>query len=261
MPNKFLGQHFLRNVSVIKKIVAAIDPQKNETIIEVGPGHGELTRPLAEACAVQGAKLIAIEKDKSLADELGVKERGPHIEIISSDVLEVLKSPFPNSDLPFKIVGNIPYYLTGHLLRIISELENRPLRCVFTVQKEVAERMCARSGRMNRLAASVQFWADAKIIASVPKKDFLPPPKVDSAVVVLDKNERLASIVNKKYFIAMRTVFSQPRKTILNNLVSREGGGDKEFIKKELEKIHIRPGSRPQDLSIEEIRAVARVFF
>jgi 16S rRNA (adenine1518-N6/adenine1519-N6)-dimethyltransferase len=267
MPNKFLGQHFLQNAHVKEKIIAAIDAQKNETIIEVGPGHGELTRPLAEVCLTKGAHLVAIEKDRKLAHELGTMIHEPRIEIIHGDVLKVLGS-WSSVRSSFKIVGNIPYYLTGHLLRIISELNHRPLQCVFMVQKEVAKRMSAGIGEMNRLAASLQYWADVKILIAVSKEDFSPPPKVDSAVVVLNRKPRPASADAERYFAALRALFAQPRKTILNNLASRElrvvnSGGklNKELIADNLGKLGISPNSRPEGLSIEQIAKITEMFF
>ena len=261
MPNKLLGQHFLRNPDVVKKIIAAIDTQKKETIIEVGPGYGELTWPLAEACVAQGAHLIAIEKDQKLADELRIMNREPGIEIIAGDVLKILTSRLTSFNPAYKIIGNIPYYLTGHLLRIVSELENHPSRCVFMVQKEVAMRMVAEVGGMNRLAASVRFWADVKILTVVSKMDFSPSPKVDSAVIVLDKKQKPALADAEKYFTAVRAIFAQPRKTILNNLASKKEELNKEQIVERLQDANIDPNSRPQGLSVEKIAQIAEIFF
>jgi 16S rRNA (adenine1518-N6/adenine1519-N6)-dimethyltransferase len=215
-----------------------------------------------------GARLVAIEKDTILADDLRAVSREPGVEIISGDVLKILVSRFSSHDSSYKIVGNIPYYLTGHLLRIVSELEHRPTRCVFMVQKEVATRMAASSGEMNRLAASVQFWADVKILITVPKRDFSPQPKIDSAVAVIDKKLKSAAADAEQYFGAVRALFAQPRKTILNNLVSgkRKADSGREELSKDqiirgLKDIQIAPDLRPQDLSIEQIVRIAEIFF
>ena len=137
-------------------------------IIEIGPGHGELTRLLQSADP--SAPIVAIERDHLLAEKLRSEPRG-NLRIEEGDALALLPSltesePFKGAD--YKIVGNIPYYITGHLFRIIGDLEHKPTRCVFMVQKEVALRLCAAPPDMNRLAASVQFWANATIIAQVP---------------------------------------------------------------------------------------------
>ncbi len=258
MPNKFLGQHFLKNEGVVKKIIAAIAPQKGETIIEIGPGHGELTHLLATACKKTGAKLIAIEKDHGLAlmlkgefqDDLSERR----MEIIEGDILDAFAEGTIAPKSPFKIAGNIPYYLTGHLLRTIGELGERPLRTVLMVQKEVAERLMAEPPDMNRFAASVQFWAKADIVTAVPKEDFDPKPKVDSAVLILDRNDDAEHGAKADaYYAVVRTLFAQPRKTVENNLRARFG---KDGAIRILAAAHIDPKLRPQNLSIQNIKQI-----
>jgi 16S rRNA (adenine1518-N6/adenine1519-N6)-dimethyltransferase len=252
MPNKFLGQHFLKDASVVQKIVAAIDPQRGETIVEIGPGHGELTRSLAEVCKKSGAKILAIEKDAALAAALKMQI---DVEIIEGDALEILGERLTP---PFKIVGNIPYYLTGRLLRIVSELPQKPERCVFMVQKEVALRTMGEPPRMNRLAASVQFWAAPKIIVAVPKESFDPQPEVDSAVLLLEglAGDRSAKS-SEHYYSALRALFAQPRKTVQNNLAAQLG---KEGATDALRRAGIDPSLRPQNLSVENIRTIGDNF-
>jgi 16S rRNA (adenine1518-N6/adenine1519-N6)-dimethyltransferase len=257
-----LGQHFLKNPAVIKKIIAGADIKKSETIIEIGPGHGELTIPLAEACAKIGANVVAIEKDGKLAEDLRFKIQDLRIktvEILDRDALSILKSKILNPK-SFKLLGNIPYYITGHLLRTIGELETKPELCIFTIQKEVAERICAEPPKMNRLAASVQFWAEPKIIANVPRANFSPAPKVDSAIIKLEVRARRYEVRDQeKYYATVRMLFAQPRKTILNNLAADQGT-DKENVAEKLAKLGIDPNLRPQNLTIEDICEIARVF-
>ena len=255
--SKFLGQHFLENDEATMKIVREIDAQAGETILEIGPGHGALTIPLSEAAQKAGAKIVAVEKDQKLAEALQlVASRGnmTHLEVIQGDILEFLQNPSLYID---KIAGNIPYYLTGKLLRIIGEMEAKPSRVILMIQKEVAERICAEPPRMNRLAASVQFWSKPKIIARIPRTDFSPPPEVDSAVIMLEsiKDKEKDADGSLLYYAAVRGLFAQPRKMIINNL---EGGGtDRKEALAVLEKLDIDPKSRPQDLSIEQIRKIA----
>jgi 16S rRNA (adenine1518-N6/adenine1519-N6)-dimethyltransferase len=248
----YLGQHFLKNPAAIKKIVAAINVQPGGTIIEIGPGHAELTFPLAEACKKIGAKIIAIEKDNDLAEKLKTGVANLDLEkivtIISEDALTFLKQ---NPEFQI-LAGNIPYYITGHLLRRVSELKNKPERCVLMIQKEVAERICAEPPKMNRLAASVQFWAAPKIIATLGKGDFSPSPEVESAVIKLETQYDQIK-APEKYYSTVRTLFAQPRKTILNNL----RGDNREKTITLLAKLGIDPGARPQNLTIEQIRAIA----
>ncbi len=273
-----LGQHFLKNKPALKLIVKALELKPGETVIEIGPGHGELTEEIRRESG--GGRIIAIEKDERLAKELQKKREGEkNLEIVHGDALKFLKSfpaPFSLLPTPFKLVGNIPYCITGHLLRTISELEQKPERCVFTIQKEVAERIVAKPPRMNRLAASVQFWAEPKILKILPAKDFIPPPKVDSAIVRFNTLYPIPNTPDpKKYYAAVRAIFAQPRKTILNNLSSvilitaknpdcrqeRIPRQVRDDIIKELEKIGVKPNARPQDLNMGDIIALATALF
>src|SRR3989344_2908807 len=245
----YLGQHFLKNKDAITKIVAALDLHEGETIVEIGPGKGVLTSELAK----QPIKIIAIEKDHYLAKNLKIKR----VEVIEGDILEILPTlEIQNSK--FKIVGNIPYYLTGFLFRIISELENKPNLIVFMIQKEVAERIIAQPPKMNLLSASIQIWAEPEILITLPPKDFDPPPKVDSTIIKF-KVESLKFKINlESYYKLIKIVFKQPRKTLLNNL-SEGFNISKEEIKKRIEKANITGEERGQDLSIEKIVSLLEV--
>ena len=271
-----LGQHFLQNAAVLQKIVDALILADGDRIIEIGPGHGELTVPLLQAAHNKRCEIFCIEKDhaliegmKRLASQENSADTGHinRVNIVEGDVLKLLTSL---TSRDYKIVGNIPYYITGKLLRTISELEYKPKRVVLLIQKEVAERICAAPPAMNRLAASVQFWADTTMLATVPRKDFSPPPEVDSAVIVLDKKnsspELLAQSIKDEpsldpaqYYRAVRAIFAQPRKTLLNNLSEISGGiATKNQLSAELESINIDPHVRPQNLSIAQIVSIAK---
>ena len=259
---KFLGQHFLKNRGVIEKIIGAIDPKTEDVIVEIGPGHGELTAALRNAM-----RIIAIEKDHTLIEPLHQRasnEQWKNVEIVEGDALKILPSiinNIGNKASCIKIVGNIPYYITGHLLRVIGELEIKPARCVFMVQKEVAERIAAAPPKMNRLAASVQFWAKPEIVARIPRGDFSPPPEVDSAVIELGANHPGTNekVHAKRYYAAVHALFAQPRKTILNNLAAK--GGQKQDLAKSLATLGLDPESRPQNLTVEDIHAIANLTF
>jgi 16S rRNA (adenine1518-N6/adenine1519-N6)-dimethyltransferase len=261
---KKLGQHFLKNIDILRTIADTLEIQKNEIVVEIGPGHGELTALLSHAAEGSGGGVIAIEKDHSLIAPLSAqaaKERPGLLTIIEGDALKLL-SDIVATLHNYKIVGNIPYYITGKLLRIIGELRERPERTVLLIQKEVAERMCAVPPEMNRLAASVQFWAQPAIVAIVSRKDFSPPPDVDSAAIVLT-NKKIPGgadpvVASAHYYRAVRGIFAQPRKTLLNNLVgATEGTSEKEAIIAHLKGMGINPGARPQDLSIHNIATIA----
>lgn len=262
-----LGQHFLKNKEVLEKEVAALELKNGETVVEIGSGRGALTNELG--ILNYELRIVGIEKDPKLVEDLKSNfSENKSIEITEGDVLKVLpeitKKFKPNS---YKLIGNIPYYLTGFLLRTIGELENKPKLCVFIIQKEVAERIAAKPPKMNKLAASVQFWANPEILRSVPRKDFSPPPDVESSLIKLTIHSFQFSIQEEKYYRAVNVLFQQPRKTILNNLrLSRDtvetqskfNSLDK--LSEGLKKIGIDPKSRPQDLGIQEIIKIAKGF-
>ncbi|MEX2033072.1 MAG: rRNA adenine dimethyltransferase family protein, partial [Candidatus Colwellbacteria bacterium] len=193
--------------------------------------------------------------------------------IIEGDVLKILPRVIPDYLLPstdYKLIGNIPYYITGHLLRKVGELEKKPKLIVFTIQKEVAERIVAEPPKMNLLAASVQFWGKPKIVGYVSKKSFRPQPKVDSAIIKITpyhlprhggvsdmKDGR--KLAAEKYYKFIKILFKQPRKTILNNL--REGFKlSQKEIEKRLQKLEISPSLRPANLSMSDINKLTAIF-
>ena len=215
--------------------------------------------PLMRAAEKKNIAITSIEKDRALIPglmALAGETASGRLSIIAGDALKLLPGIVAT-----KIVGNIPYYITGKLLRIVSELEHKPERTVLLIQKEVALRICTAPPAMNRLAASVQFWAVAEIIAQVPRKDFSPAPDVDSAVMVLSTKHAvnaMPSIDPTLYCRAVRAIFAQPRKTLLNNLSAVVGGvSKKNRAIALLKKIGLAPGARPQDLAIDQIISLA----
>ena len=265
------GQHFLINKKKIKKFVDALDLNSGETIIEIGPGHGEITRELVNwgIGELDNEKLILIEKDKFLAESLREKySQNKKIEVVEGDALRILPgliNKLTNKPINYKLVGNIPFYITGYLFRVLGEIKNKPSLIVFFLQKEVAERICAVPPRMNLLAASVQIWAEPKIIDYLSKKDFWPMPKVDSAIIKLETKDKRQETRNAEgYYKLIRILFKQPRKTILNNLASsinhKVSGIKKEEIIKKLTKLGINSNNRPQDLSVKQIKELSTLF-
>jgi len=259
----YLGQHFLVSRFFLKKIVDTLQLEKGDFVVEIGPGHGELTEVLAFRLQVLGKnwKLITIDKDIKLVKFL--KEKffpDKNIEVVYGDALKILPSITKTQNLTpktYKLIGNLPYYITGYLLRILGESEVKPKLIVFTIQKEVAQRIIAQSPKMNLLAASVQFWAEPKIIDYIPKKYFKPQPKVDSAIIKLVPIPYALS--PKPYYRLIKILFKQPRKTILNNLRETKIANLSECREKLL-KIGINPNDRPQDLSIDQITNLSSLF-
>ncbi len=266
-----LGQHFLKNPLKIKEILTALELKNDDAVIEIGAGHGELTKNLkieisASPASGSNLKIFAIEKDEKMARSLrnSITKNGDSIEIINGDALKII--PRLTVQLSnYKIVGNIPYYITGRLLRTIGELGNKPEIVVLTVQKEVAERIIAKPPRMNLLAASVQFWANPEIVGHIPKREFQPIPKVDSAIVKLtlitltSRSAWKCYKIDSAYYKIIKILFKQPRKTILNNLSASFKA--RKAITEILIKNKVEPNARPQDLDLETIKNLAEMLY
>ncbi len=254
-----LGQHFLKNLKAVEAALAALNLQKGDFVVEIGPGKGVLTQPLADKIKDLSGKLIAIEKDLALVDNLLKSRSGA--EIIEGDALKILENPKFLAKLPknWKIIGNIPYYITGHLLRILGEIDNPPQMAVLMVQKEVAERVTARPPKMNLLAAATQIWADISIIFRLKPGDFDPPPEVESAIIELATKYEYAKEELNNYYKLIHAAFKQPRKTLLNNLAERYGL-EKAAILPILEKVGFGEKTRAQELSVEQLLQLSNNF-
>lgn len=260
-----LGQHFLKNKSAISDSIATLDITRGETIIEIGSGEGALTLPLLDACTVKGAHLISIERDRELAENLGslLASQGKEARIITGDALELLPkliSQLTSQSINYKIVGNIPYYITGQLLRLLSELVVKPLRTVLMIQKEVAERLMSMPPRMNLLAASVQYWAKPRLIRSLKQTDFSPPPKVLSSIVSFTPLALEHTAPARIYFEFLHIAFKQPRKMLVNNLMSSEKFKSKEEVLAFMLAHNLPPTARAQTLSIAQLSTLAEAF-
>ena len=242
----------------------ALDLHEGDTIVEIGSGHGVLTLPLVERCAEKKCRVVAVEKDATLTQEVRskIQELGLQevVEVVHGDVLAVLTSYI----LPltsYKLAGNLPYYISGALLRLISELETKPRVCVFMLQREVGERLAAKPPRMNLLAAATQIWAEPKILQFLKPTDFSPPPKVESAVVTLAT--RILPLATseelKLYYSFIKKLFKQPRKTILNNIAD---GFElpKEKVLKILAERGFTGRERPQQMDIATLLTLSRCF-
>lgn len=245
---KSLGQNFLKNETMLQKIASSLEIKENEVIVEIGPGLGALTKYLVSSPA---KKIIAIEKDRRLIEGLKKKFADERLSVIEGDALEVL----PALDIKeFKLIGNIPYYITGHLMRIVGELKDKPSVSVFVVQKEVAERAVMREPENNILSLSLQFWSDPEFLGMIKREDFVPVPKVDSAILRLTTKESEAN--QESFFRTLHLVFKQPRKTILNNLSAQmEKSKSEEIIKN----ANLMPSLRPENLSLDDIKKISAI--
>jgi 16S rRNA (adenine1518-N6/adenine1519-N6)-dimethyltransferase len=270
-PRKGLGQNFLTDPHHLAKIVNAAELSPHDTVLEIGPGPGTLTRELVE----QAARVIAVEVDSAMVNllehELG---HFSNLVIIEADILEVklnqilptqptapprhddqtLDAPMTDSPPPtFKVVANLPYYITTAVLRHLLEASPRPDRLVITVQQEVAQRIVARPGKMSILAVSVQFYGRPTLVHRIPAGAFYPPPKVDSAVVRIDTfAQPPIPVAHTDYFFqVVKAGFGQKRKQLKNSLAA----GLHRPVGEIVEAMHrsgIDPSRRAETLSLAE---------
>lgn len=249
-PSKRLGQNFLIDENILKKIIEAADLKKEDTVLEIGPGLGILTKELAS----RSGKVMAIEKDKKLVSMLHEKFKDiKNLKIIEGDFLKTDISKL-NLLAGYKVVANLPYSITGAAIRKIMEADPAPSMAVLMVQKEVTEKICAKPGDMSLLSLSVQYYGISKLLFKVSRNSFWPVPKVDSAVVkiIFVKNKE-SEIRNQadKFFRLARAGFSAPRKQLQNNLanglhISKEKAAEL------LRQAGLDPKARPEELSVED---------
>src|SRR3989338_2256443 len=217
-PKRSLGQNFLINQGILDKIVQAAEVGPKDTVVEVGPGTGNLTRKLSE----KAKRVVAVEKDHRLIEELKEKFKNSNVEIIEEDILKLKAESLKLKVGEYKIVANIPFYITSHFLRTVFEEWPKPKLIVLTIQKEVAQRIMAKPPHMNLLALSVQFYSSPKIVGYVSKGSFRPMPKVDSAIIKLIPQKDLPADKNL-FFKLIKAGFSGKRKQLLNTLAQKFG--------------------------------------
>jgi 16S rRNA (adenine1518-N6/adenine1519-N6)-dimethyltransferase len=257
-PKKSLGQNFLIDPNAAQQVVAAADLSVEESVLEVGPGLGALTRHLARAAQ----RVVAVELDQRLMPVLAHELRDyPNVELVRGDILEIQPSTFFSSE--YKVVANIPYYITSALLRHLLEAEPQPSLLVLTVQEEVARRIVAKPGDMSLLAVSVQIYGQPKIVGRLKAGAFYPRPKVNSAIIRIDLEDAPHSTLSgrerDKVFELAKAGFGQRRKQLRNSLA----GGlhrDKQEIDAALREAGINPKRRAETLRLEEWIALTRSF-
>ena len=263
-PKKSLGQNFLFDPVILDRIVAAGEVTATDVVLEIGPGAGSLTRCLAETAK----QVIAVELDDRLIPILQYTLADhPSAAVVHGDILasslETLILPNQKSEIKnqkFKVVANIPYYLTSAIIRHLLESKTKPSLIVLTVQREVAERLCAKPPEMSVLAVSVQVYGEPRIVGVIPASAFYPKPDVDSAIVRIDlfsDSPFADSYATDQFFSIVKAGFSQKRKKLKNALAS----GLKmkmEEVEEMLNKAGIDSNRRAETLSVEEWKRVNR---
>jgi 16S rRNA (adenine1518-N6/adenine1519-N6)-dimethyltransferase len=248
-PDHKLGQNFLFDDRILSRLVEAAEITPQDTVLEVGAGLGSLTRHLASSAR----QVVAVELDKRLVEILkdGVKPY-PNVTVVQGDILALDPSTLM-AEPDYRVVANIPYYITSALLRHLLEAGQKPDRLVLTVQREVAERISAGPGEMSLLALSVQVYGKPQTVLRIPAGAFYPPPKVDSAVVRIDlyPDPAIPQPALEAFFRLIKAGFSQKRKTLRNSLsaglrIPPDQAGSL------LESSQIDPQRRAETLSLEE---------
>lgn len=255
LPKKSLGQHWLRDEAILQEIVNSANLSPDDNVLEVGPGQGTLTQTLLAV----GVNLTAVEYDEELFRQLEKSKENfknhQNLKLVNNDILKFDLGKMPKG---YKVVANIPYYLTSNLVRVLSESKNPPSSITLLVQKEVAERICAAPGKMSILSVSAQNYFETSLGLIVPPEKFTPPPKVDSQVVNMIRRDQPISnpLDEKLFFRIVKAGFSSRRKTLLNSL---SGGLNlpKEDTQDLLKAVDINPVNRPQELDLNDWKNLA----
>lgn len=251
---KSMGQHWLQDKAVLEDIADSVPLSKKDTVVEVGPGTGTLTAELAK----RAGNVIAIEYDEGLLKTLFGKFKDTNVQIVYADILKYDFSLLPNG---YKVVANIPYYLTSHLLRRLCEQENAPAEIALLMQKEVAERVAALPGQASILSTIVQLFYEPKLGIIVGPEHFTPPPKVDSQLLILHKRPKpLFDVDQSRFFTLVKAGFSEKRKKLRSSLAGGMSIG-KDEAERMLGAAGIDPNSRAQQLSLEQWHNLYKIVY
>ncbi|PCI29809.1 ribosomal RNA small subunit methyltransferase A [Candidatus Kaiserbacteria bacterium] len=250
---KHLGQHFLTSKKALSDMIKAASVIKDDTVLEIGPGKGVLTTALLET----GAKVIAIETDPDMMEVLNEKFPkeilSKQLTLIEGDILDLNIKNYVTGE--YKLVANIPYYITGEILRRFLSSDYQPSSITVLVQKEVAERI-AKSKKETILSLSIKAYGKPFYIATVPARYFTPKPKVDSAVLHIANISKdfFTELSEERFFKLIKAGFSSKRKKLINNL---SAFGSKDFLEKTLTSLGLHTGLRAEDIRLEDWERLA----
>ena len=251
--NKSLGQHWLRDRETLAHIADCAELNSSDTVLEIGPGLGTLTCEILR----KAGRVVAVEFDGELARKLPGQFPGTKLEVITGDILKFDLSTMPTD---YKVVANVPYYITSKIVQTLMTDANKPSIAVLLVQKEVAQRLAAKPGQMSILAISAQLFADVTLGDKVPAALFTPPPKVDSQVVILKTRQTpfLTDVNEADFFRVVKAGFSAKRKKLRSSL-----SGGLKMSKPEVEailgQVGISPDSRAETLDLDSWVRLARI--
>jgi 16S rRNA (adenine1518-N6/adenine1519-N6)-dimethyltransferase len=252
-PNKSLGQHWLHDKDILSFIADEANLTSEDTVLEIGPGLGTLTAILLK----RADKVVAVEFDHELARKLPKQFPGKNLEVKNADILTYDLTILPKA---YKVVANVPYYITSKIVRLLMTSSNKPSIAILLVQKEVAQRLAAGPGDMSLMSIAAQLFAKVSLGVEVSAEYFTPPPKVDSQVVILHTRTKplFEDFNEKEFFTVVRAGFSARRKKLRSSL----GGGlqlDKALVDTWLERAAISPDMRAQELSLEQWQTLTQL--
>lgn len=248
-PKKSLGQNFLMYKGPVFQLFRAANITKGDIVVEIGPGLGAVTRRLV----LLPVNVVALEKDEKLGEILRQELKDfKNLKVLTQDILE-WKPPMKK----YKVIGNLPYAIATPIIRKFLEAKQRPESMTFMLQKEVAQRICAKPPHMNLLAVSVQFYSEPKIISFVKKSSFWPQPKVDSAILHIADIQKNTAMSPATFFYLVKAGFAHPRKQLVNNIAQGLGIG-KEKAQRFLSKSAIEPAQRAETLSVADWLRLAK---
>lgn len=253
-----LGQHFLTSRAIAKTIAKESGAKKGEAVLEIGPGKGILTRELLNT----GAQVTAIEKDSEMVriinDTFVDEIKTGQLHLIEGDARNLLSVDFKKLKLPrtYSVAANIPYYITGELIRLFLTAKQQPKKVTLLIQKEVAERV-ARGRKESLLSLSVKVYGEPRYVKTVKAGSFNPPPKVDSAILTIENISRkhFTQVEEEAFFDILHTGFGQKRKTLMGNLKKKYGN---EQVAAVWESLTLDSTVRAEDVSLEEWISIAK---
>ena len=254
-PNKTYGQNFLMDETILEDMIDEARVTSDDVVLEIGPGIGNLTERLIG----RAKKVISIEKDPQFLPVMeAMQKEHDNFEFVMGDALTVHFQKLVG-DAPYKVVANIPYYITGKIVQLFMKAEHRPGSLTLLMQKEVAQNIVAKPGALNLLAISVQLYADAKLVTVVPGFKFYPAPKVDSTVIhiTLHKTPRYEVGDEQKLFRVLKACFAGKRKQ-LHNTLTNNLKLEKELVTNTLHELQIELSARPQQLTIDQWLALTK---
>ncbi len=255
IPKKSLGQNFLRDPKILQKIADAADISKEDLVVEIGPGEGTLTKHLLE----KARNVIVIEKDNEmipvLEEKFGKEIEGDKLKIINGDILE-----YEIKEKKYKLVGNIPYYITGLIFRKFLESKNSPDSMTFVIQKEVADRIIANNGKESLLSIAIKAYGTPKYKGIIKSGSFFPRPKVDSAIIHIENisKQKLEGIEENYFFNILHRGFAHKRKLLIKNIFDANSKINHQNLKDLFEKLKIDERVRAEDLSVENWINIAK---